>query len=65
MIDATIVPRTRWLHGEALCPSCGLPIGRRDVDEELREVNSAQPVGASHALAVRGALSDRVRHIRS
>jgi len=40
------VPRIRWLHGEALCPSCGLPIGKRDLDEELREPGSAQPVGA-------------------
>ncbi len=35
-----------WLHGEVLCPSCGLPIGRRDVDQDLRELDSAQPVGA-------------------
>ena len=46
MVDATIVPRTTWLHGEARCPSCGLPIGTRDVDEDLRELDNAQPVGA-------------------
>ena len=46
MIEATIVPRRTWLHGEAACPSCGLPIGKRDLDEELREPDSAQPVGA-------------------
>jgi hypothetical protein len=46
MIEATVVPRRAWAHGEALCPSCGLPIGPRDLDEELREPGSAQPVGA-------------------
>jgi hypothetical protein len=46
MIEATVVPRLTWLHGEAACPSCGLPIGIGDQDEELREPGSAQPVGA-------------------
>ena len=46
IMEATVVPRLKWLHGEAACPSCGLPIGPRDVDEELRGPGSAQPVGA-------------------
>jgi len=46
LIDATLVTRSAWAHGEALCPSCGLPIDERDVDEELRDRGSAQPVGA-------------------
>jgi hypothetical protein len=46
MIDATIVSRRAWLHGEVLCPSCGLPIEKRDLDEELPEPGSAQPIGA-------------------
>jgi hypothetical protein len=46
MIEATIVSRGDWLRGEALCPSCRLPIDERDVDEELRDPASAQPVGA-------------------
>ncbi len=46
MIEATVVPRLKWLHGEAACPSCGLPMGKRDLDEELRAPGSAQPVGA-------------------
>ncbi len=46
MIEATVVPRHTWVHGEALCPSCRLPIDKRDVDEELREAGTTQPVGA-------------------
>jgi hypothetical protein len=46
VIHTAVVSRVTWLHGEALCPSCRLPIDKRDVDQELREVDSAQPVGA-------------------
>jgi hypothetical protein len=46
VIDATVVSRRSWLHGEALCPSCRLPIGKRDINEELREVGQTQPGGA-------------------
>ncbi|HSW94971.1 MAG TPA: hypothetical protein VLI88_02305 [Patescibacteria group bacterium] len=46
MIEATVVPRLAWAHGEALCPSCRLPIDSRDVDEELREVGEALASGA-------------------
>lgn len=45
-MEATVVSRLSWAHGEALCPSCGLPIDARDVDEELREVGETQPSGA-------------------
>jgi hypothetical protein len=46
MIDANLVSRRDWLHGEALCPSCRLPIDKRDVVEDLRDVGQTQPVGA-------------------
>jgi hypothetical protein len=46
MIDATVVSRRDWQHGLAACPACGLPIGKRDLDEELRESGGAQSVGA-------------------
>jgi len=46
MIETTAVSRLAWAHGEALCPSCRLPIDARDVDEELREVGETQPIGA-------------------
>jgi len=46
IIEATVVPRRTWAHGEALCPSCRLPVDQRDVDEELREPGDALPAGA-------------------
>ena len=46
MIETTAISRHAWLHGEALCPSCHLPIDSRDVVEELREVGETQAVGA-------------------
>ncbi|MDP9245979.1 MAG: hypothetical protein M3O64_04930 [Chloroflexota bacterium] len=45
VIEAVIVSRRDWLLGEAAGPSCGLPIGKPDLDEEIREPGSAQPVG--------------------
>jgi hypothetical protein len=45
MIEATVVSRLAWAHGEALCSSCRLPIDARDVHEELREVGESQPTG--------------------
>jgi hypothetical protein len=46
VIDTAVVSRLTWLHREALCPSCRLPIDSRDVDEELREVEETQLSGA-------------------
>ena len=46
MIEPNRHPRLAWAHGEALCPSCRLPIDSRDVDEELREPGRSQPIGA-------------------
>jgi len=34
------------MHGEALCPSCRLPIDSRDVGQELREAGETQASGA-------------------
>lgn len=44
--EFTAVSRLTWAHGEALCPSCRLPIDSRDVDEVLREVGQSQLTGA-------------------
>jgi hypothetical protein len=46
VIDATVVSRRDWLHGEALCPSCRLPIDQRDVIDEVWDVRESEPVGA-------------------
>ncbi len=46
-ISATVVSRTTWTHGEALCPSCKLPIDARDVNEDLREVGETQVSGVA------------------
>jgi len=46
VIEGIRVFRRDWLHGEALCPSCQLPIGKRDVTEDVWEVGQSEPVGA-------------------
>ena len=46
MIETTAVSRRAWLRGEALCPSCKLPIDGRDVAEDAREAGESQPSGA-------------------
>lgn len=55
MIEAIHVSRLTWMHGEALCPSCGLPIDARNVDEELREPGQSLPIGAVVTHRRRGA----------
>lgn len=46
MIEATVVTRSTWAHGEARCPSCGLPIDQRDLDELVFDPGVPQPIGA-------------------
>jgi len=39
MTERTIVSRHDWLHGLALCPSCGLPLAvDRDLVKEIRHL---------------------------
>ena len=58
-----------WAHGEALCPSCGLPIDARDVDEKLVLELELEPTAAPlvpdldpHELGVRWA-TDLMRQV--
>jgi hypothetical protein len=37
--DPVVVSRRAWIRGEALCPSCGLPIDAPDVQDETRDLD--------------------------
>lgn len=41
------VSRLLWAHGEASCPSCGLPLDPiKDLDQYLHQLGSSIPTGA-------------------